>query len=298
MISSWFGLLGICWGWAWWRHTDPAVQSGFPCYWNYTVTSTAMKTWKTNKKIAKFTVIPSSENVTSTFMAKIKCVKMRWRVRSSFRVSWSVLSPTLCAGIHGVNWPNCAISRQMCSLFATVKLIWHRWINFTKLRLWSSWFVVVIVEPIVIHAYWPFAPQKIVCISNWSHFHSSLFIILLLLLGRPCLKSLMLRRLKSDLDEIWHDYLSSSSTKYASIDGVDVLIQRPAPVCRVPAHRPPAGCLPFAAVGRMLTNIPTNGHTHTNKHNGSQYLPAEVIGLISDKKKTYSGADQSWQIMQ
>ena len=44
-----------------------------------------------------------------------------------------------------------------------------------------------------------------------------------ILVGATLLKSLRLRRFKSDLDDIWHD---SSSNKYASTDGVGFLPAR------------------------------------------------------------------------
>ena len=115
----------------------------------YTTTATAMKTWKTNGVLLRnrqihgeFTVIPSSENITKAPSESTVVPgpvvphvygenKVGWNALKVH--SWLILSLTLCAGTHGMNWPNCAISHQMYSLFTTVKLIWHRWTNLSNM---------------------------------------------------------------------------------------------------------------------------------------------------------------------
>ena len=64
-------------------------------------------------------------------------------------------------------------------------------------------------------------------IKNWSHIANHLVFVDLLLLGRPSSKSRRLRRLRSDRDEIWQEFLQVSAHQLTKSDfRFDVILSR------------------------------------------------------------------------
>jgi len=127
----------------------------------YTMTATATKTWKTNGAQKAWLFLG---HVALHVYGKIKNVKMRWKVHS-----WSILSPTLCAGaqcklaqLHNFppnvqslhySYTHWTLLDKFPQVMALVVLVCgrhycgHHSHSLRPSWLWPSWFVAIIVKP-------------------------------------------------------------------------------------------------------------------------------------------------------